>query len=126
MTLRLVAQYADAWNSFGPPANYAAKSAVLDEWCAKLDRNPREVERTAALQPDEVGNWAEYLDAGAEHLIVMAGAPVRPRSGRGAARVAVARSERGGRTSVAAAAAAARQRGRVRRRARRSRPSSTG
>jgi probable F420-dependent oxidoreductase len=75
VTLRLVAEFADAWNTFGPPASFAAKSAVLDEWCAKLDRNPREVERTAALQPDEVGNWAEYLDAGAEHLIVMTGAP---------------------------------------------------
>jgi probable F420-dependent oxidoreductase len=75
VTLRLVAQFADSWNTFGPPASFAAKSAVLDEWCEKLDRNPREVERTAALQPDEVGSWAEYLDAGAEHLIVMTGAP---------------------------------------------------
>ena len=48
---------------------------MLDEWCAKLGRNPQEIERTAALQPDEVSNWAEYLDAGAEHLIVMTGAP---------------------------------------------------
>ncbi len=75
VTLRLVAQFADSWNTFGPPASFAAKSAVLDEWCKKLDRNPKEVERTAALQPDEVGNWAEYLDAGAQHLIVMTGAP---------------------------------------------------
>ncbi len=75
VTLRLVAEYADAWNTFGPPANFAAKSAVLDDWCAKLGRNPNEIERTAALQPDEVGSWAEYLDAGADHLIVMTGAP---------------------------------------------------
>jgi probable F420-dependent oxidoreductase len=75
VTLRLVAEYADAWNAFGPPANFAAKSAVLDEWCAKLGRNPGEIERTAALRPDEVSSWAEYVDAGAEHLIVMTGAP---------------------------------------------------
>jgi probable F420-dependent oxidoreductase len=75
VTLRLVAEHADAWNTFGPPANYAAKSAVLDEWCTKLDRNPREVERTVAIGPDEIGTWPEYLEAGAEHLIVMAGAP---------------------------------------------------
>jgi probable F420-dependent oxidoreductase len=75
VTLRLVAQYADAWNAFGPPASYAHKSGVLDEWCAKLDRHPGEIERTAALQPDEVSTWQEYLDAGAEHLIVMTGAP---------------------------------------------------
>jgi probable F420-dependent oxidoreductase len=75
VTLRLVAEYGDAWNTFGPPANFAAKSAVLDRWCAELGRNPKEIERTAALQPGEVSNWAEYLDAGAEHLIVMTGAP---------------------------------------------------
>jgi probable F420-dependent oxidoreductase len=75
VTLRLVAQFADAWNAFGPPAGYAAKSAVLDEWCAKLERNPREIERTAALQPDEVSVWSDYLDAGAQHLIVMTPAP---------------------------------------------------
>lgn len=75
VTLRLVAEFADSWNTFGPPASYAAKSAVLDQWCEKLGRPPREIERTAALQPDEVSTWRDYLDAGAEHLIVMAGSP---------------------------------------------------
>ncbi|MGZ6965699.1 MAG: LLM class F420-dependent oxidoreductase [Acidimicrobiia bacterium] len=75
VTLRLVAEHADAWNTFGPPANFAAKSAVLDEWCAKLGREPSEIERTVAIRPDEVSTWSEYLDAGAEHLIVMAGTP---------------------------------------------------
>lgn len=75
VTLRLVAQYADAWNAFGPPASYAHKSSVLDDWCTKLERNPREIERTVALQPDEVGDWEEYLAAGAQHLIVMTPAP---------------------------------------------------
>ncbi len=75
VTLRLVAEHADAWNTFGPPANFAAKSAVLDEWCAKLGRNPAEIERTVGISGDEVSNWQEYLDAGADHLIVMTGAP---------------------------------------------------
>jgi probable F420-dependent oxidoreductase len=75
VTLRLVAQHADAWNSFGPPDQYAAKSAVLDRWCAELERRPTEIERTAALNVAEVDDWAAYLDAGAEHLIVMCGAP---------------------------------------------------
>jgi probable F420-dependent oxidoreductase len=75
VTLRLVAEHADGWNTFGPPANFAAKSAVLDEWCAKLGRQPSEIERTVGIAGDEVGIWQEYLDAGAEHLIVMAGPP---------------------------------------------------
>jgi probable F420-dependent oxidoreductase len=75
VTLRLVAQYADAWNSFGPPDHFAAKNAVLDRWCVELDRRPSSIERTCAVNPAEVGDWPAYLEAGAEHLIVMVGAP---------------------------------------------------
>jgi probable F420-dependent oxidoreductase len=75
VTLRLVAEYADAWNSFGPPDNYAHKSQVLDKWCSQLGRDPREIERTVAINGTEVDNWTAYLDANAEHLIVMVGPP---------------------------------------------------
>jgi probable F420-dependent oxidoreductase len=75
VTLRLVAEHADAWNTFGPPANFAAKNAVLDEWCAKVGRDPSRIERTAAIQPAELGDVDAYLEAGAQHLIVMVGAP---------------------------------------------------
>ena len=50
VTLRLVAQYADGWNSFGPPEHFAAKNRVLDEWCARLDRNPTQIERTVGIR----------------------------------------------------------------------------
>jgi probable F420-dependent oxidoreductase len=75
VTLRLVAQYADGWNTFGPPEHFAAKSRVLDEWCAKLDRNPAQIERTVGINASEIDNWQAYLDAGASHLIVMTGPP---------------------------------------------------
>jgi probable F420-dependent oxidoreductase len=75
VTLRLVAEYADAWNTFGPPEHFAQKSAVLDEWCARLDRKPSQIERTVGINTSEVGNWSAYLDAGADHLIVMVGPP---------------------------------------------------
>jgi probable F420-dependent oxidoreductase len=75
VTLRLVAQYADGWNTFGPPENYAAKSRVLDEWCRRHDRNPSQVERTVSINAGEIDNWQAYLDAGASHLIVMCGPP---------------------------------------------------
>jgi probable F420-dependent oxidoreductase len=75
VTLRLVAQYADAWNTFGPPANFAHKNQVLDEWCAKKDRDPSEIERTVAIDGSEVDDVEAYLDAGATHVIVMTGAP---------------------------------------------------
>ena len=75
VTLKLVAQHADAWNTFGPPANFRAKNAILDEWCAKVGRDPARIERTVAIEPGDIGNAAAYLDAGATHLIVMVGHP---------------------------------------------------
>jgi probable F420-dependent oxidoreductase len=75
VTLRLVAKYADGWNTFGPPENFAAKNRVLDEWCARLDRNPSQIERTCSINGNEVENYQAYLDAGASHLIVMSGPP---------------------------------------------------
>jgi probable F420-dependent oxidoreductase len=75
VTLRLVAEYADAWNTFGPPANFAQKNEVLNEWCARLDRKPAQIERTVAINITEVDTWPAYLEAGAEHLIVMVGPP---------------------------------------------------
>ena len=75
VTLRLVAEYADAWNTFGPPENFAQKNRVLDDWCARLDRRPSQIERTVAISPTEVDTWPAYLDAGADHVIVMVGPP---------------------------------------------------
>jgi probable F420-dependent oxidoreductase len=75
VTLRLVAQYADGWNSFGPPERFAEKNRVLNEWCARLDRNPAQIERTVGINANEVENSEAYLDAGATHLIVMTGPP---------------------------------------------------
>jgi probable F420-dependent oxidoreductase len=75
VTLRLVAEHADAWNTFGPPENYRKKSAVLDEWCARLDRNAHQIERTVGISAGEIESWHDYVDAGAEHLIVMTGPP---------------------------------------------------
>jgi probable F420-dependent oxidoreductase len=75
VTLRLVAQHAQMWNSFGPPESFAAKNAVLDDWCAEVGTDPAAIERTVAIQPNEIGDWQAYLDAGASHLIVMVGAP---------------------------------------------------
>lgn len=75
VTLRLVAEHADGWNTFGPPDSYRRKSEVLDRWCAEVGRPPEAVERTVGIGPNEVERWGDYADAGASHLIVMVGAP---------------------------------------------------
>ena len=75
VTLRLVAQHADAWNTFGPPDNFAAKNRVLNEWCESERRNPADIERTVGISVDEVDQLNAYAEAGADHVIFMVGAP---------------------------------------------------
>ncbi len=75
VTLRLVAEHADAWNTFGPPDTYAKKNEVLDRWCAEVGRDPAVIERTVGIAAHEVDDAQAYLDAGASHLIVMTGHP---------------------------------------------------
>jgi probable F420-dependent oxidoreductase len=76
VTLRLVAEHADMWNSFGPPAAYAAKNRVLDEWCERTGRDSAEIERTVMIDgAEDIASAADYLEAGAQHLILRRGHP---------------------------------------------------
>lgn len=75
VTLRLVAEYADMWNGFGPPESWAKKNAILDGWCGKVGRDPKAIERTVDLRPADIDRIDAFLEAGAEHLIVGLGYP---------------------------------------------------
>jgi alkanesulfonate monooxygenase SsuD/methylene tetrahydromethanopterin reductase-like flavin-dependent oxidoreductase (luciferase family) len=75
VTLKLTAQHADAHNAFGPVDNFRHKMEVLDQWCEKLGRNPREIERTVGINAKDLVDAAAYEEAGADHLIVMTGSP---------------------------------------------------
>ena len=44
--LKLCAQYADSWNSFGSVEEIRARNEVLNEKCAEVGRNPKEVVRS--------------------------------------------------------------------------------
>jgi len=48
-TLRIAAQYADAWNGGGSPQNIAELNAVLDQHCADVGRDPAQILRTAQI-----------------------------------------------------------------------------
>ncbi len=73
VTLKIVAERAQLWNGFGPPARYAHKNAVLSRWCEELGRDPGEIERTVLIEVEEVEGAEDFLDAGADHLIVEIG-----------------------------------------------------
>ncbi|HTO68742.1 MAG TPA: TIGR03560 family F420-dependent LLM class oxidoreductase [Myxococcota bacterium] len=49
-TLRLAARHADGWNAaYVAPAEFARLSRVLDGWCEKEGREPKEIARTVNL-----------------------------------------------------------------------------
>ena len=75
LTLRLVAEYADMWNSGGSPSDFAHKNNVLNEWCDKVGRDPKGIERTimAFLPTDDL--FEKFVDAGADHIIVSVPSP---------------------------------------------------
>jgi len=76
VTLRLVAQYADMWGSFGPPADYGVQNERLIEWCRQIGRDPAEIERTVLLDvPEEAAELDDFLAAGVQHVILGCGHP---------------------------------------------------
>jgi alkanesulfonate monooxygenase SsuD/methylene tetrahydromethanopterin reductase-like flavin-dependent oxidoreductase (luciferase family) len=75
VTLRLVAEHADMLNTFGPVDNFRHKNNVLNEWCEKVGRDPKDIERTVAIYPKDLDEADAFVEAGADHLIVMLGHP---------------------------------------------------
>jgi probable F420-dependent oxidoreductase len=70
VTLRLVAQYADMWNGFGDPKESGRLSGVLDDWCAKVGRDPATIERSILFDdPALISLAEEYAHNGITHLI---------------------------------------------------------
>jgi F420-dependent oxidoreductase-like protein len=84
LTLRMVACYADIWNmDNGSVEEFAAKSAVLDQHCAAVGRDPAAIERSIQVRvnPDqpEAARTAvrAYLAAGASHIVLVLPLPFR-------------------------------------------------
>lgn len=77
LTLRVVAQYADVWNFVGGDlANFQHKSAILDEHCAVVGRDPSAIERSVQIHinTQDLATAREqacaYAEAGATHFIL--------------------------------------------------------
>jgi alkanesulfonate monooxygenase SsuD/methylene tetrahydromethanopterin reductase-like flavin-dependent oxidoreductase (luciferase family) len=65
LTLRVVAKHADIWNTFGPPAVFRSKIAVLREHCSAVARNFDDIEISWA-------GLAAVCDSAAERDTVLA------------------------------------------------------
>ncbi len=70
VVLRLVAEHAQMWNGGSSPDEFAAKSTVLDEWCRRVGRDPRAIERTANVGRMSPKVAAEWLTAGLQHFVL--------------------------------------------------------
>jgi F420-dependent oxidoreductase-like protein len=77
-TLRIAAQYADVWNAAGgTPEDVAASSAILDQHCADVGRDPSEIRRSvqfgvSAETMDQVRATAEaYVKVGVTDVLLI-------------------------------------------------------
>ncbi|HEX6196634.1 MAG TPA: LLM class F420-dependent oxidoreductase [Jiangellaceae bacterium] len=76
-TLRIVAQYADVWNTPGGPAEEVSElSQVLDGHCADVDRDPAAIRRTVQARLPENADDAlalteSYAKVGIDEIILI-------------------------------------------------------
>ncbi len=62
-TLRTAARYADVWHTWGTPESFATKSAVLDQRCAEVDRDPASIRRATGFFVDDLSDGAATVAA---------------------------------------------------------------
>ena len=51
VTLKVAARHADHWNVWGGPEILRAKGKILDQHCATVGRNPKDILRSAVMTP---------------------------------------------------------------------------
>jgi alkanesulfonate monooxygenase SsuD/methylene tetrahydromethanopterin reductase-like flavin-dependent oxidoreductase (luciferase family) len=72
VTLRIAAQHADLWHSFGNPEEWARKNAILTEWCGTVGRDPGAIERSVSISDtrrEDAATFVKELDARAAAYI---------------------------------------------------------
>ena len=76
VTLRLVAQYADLWNSLASVSEFKHKNEVLIQWCQKIGRDPDTIERTVTIgHTMDIRTCDDFVSLGVQHLIIDLGEP---------------------------------------------------
>jgi probable F420-dependent oxidoreductase len=67
VTLRIVAEHADIWHWFGDTSAIERKSRILDEWCARVGRDPSTIERSIGVNETRV-TGAQTLEKAPEYV----------------------------------------------------------
>jgi len=77
VTLRIVAEHADEWHTFGTSETLRHKTAVLEEWCAKVGRDPKEIVRSTTISrlTGETNDPEPLLDLGFTDFVVSVQGP---------------------------------------------------
>jgi probable F420-dependent oxidoreductase len=77
VTLRIVAEHADIWHSFGDLETFEHKSAILDEHCRKAGRDPSEIERSVGAPAGNLDRTTldRYVELGATFFTAGCGGP---------------------------------------------------
>lgn len=75
VTLRLAAEHADYWHAFGTPEEMQAKSAILDEHCATIGRDPGEITRVGGVNAETLDKADDYVANGMSMLTIGVGGP---------------------------------------------------
>ena len=70
VTLRIVAEHAHIWNGLTDPEESGRKNRILDDWCQKVGRDPKEIERSVNIRPNRIRDADRYVENGMTHLIL--------------------------------------------------------
>ena len=77
VTLRIVAEHADVWHTFGDVVTLKHKSGVLDDWCAKVGRDPAEIQRSTSISRinGDAYDPEQFLEIGFTDFVVSVQGP---------------------------------------------------
>ncbi len=70
VTLRIVAEHADVWHTFGDLDTIAHKSKVLDEWVARVGREASTIERSIGVKPEQLDEADAFRTLGVTEFTI--------------------------------------------------------
>src|SRR5215470_5775290 len=79
VTLRIAAQHADHWNTWGGPETLAHKGRILDEHCTAVGRDPARILRSAVMIPVITDDPAEVVKVEQAYMKRMGGDAAKAR-----------------------------------------------